>query len=119
MDIVTAKGIPEGATLVRAYWSAPHGYVNPGPQFVSEEAALYYAIRRLREDIERHENGINGKHLGALYVPLPERITIDLRWYFEFPRGGGLDTVVVRTEFKTLIKAEEHLARLTKYAKVV
>ncbi len=116
MDIVTAKGVPEGAIIKHIYWSAPHGYVNPGPEFESERDALIAAVDRMREAVAKHNVTYPNE---STRVPLPERITIDLRWYFEFPQGGGLDTMVVRTEYKDINEAEEHLARLTKYAKVV
>jgi hypothetical protein len=115
MDIVTAKMVPVGATIKRAYWSAPRGYVNPGPEFTSEADALVHAITEVREAVAKHNAYYPNE---ATRVPLPERMSIDLRWEFSYPEGGGVDTVVVRTEFKNITEAEEHLARLIKHRKV-
>ncbi|MBN9214163.1 MAG: hypothetical protein J0J04_04985 [Microbacterium sp.] len=111
MDITTAKVIPVGATLVDAYWAVPTPY-GEGPRFDTEDLAITAAVQKMREAIEQHKVA-----RGASYVPLPERITVDLRWRLTYPAGGGVDTVVARKTYESIVEAEESLARHRRFAR--
>lgn len=107
MDIVSAKLVPVGATVVDAYWSVPSAY-STGPRFETEELAIAAGIEKMRETVEQHK-AARGAGWYAL-APIPERVTVDLRWKFSYPGGGGMDTVVARTEYESIAAAEENLA---------
>lgn len=92
----SASSIPEGAILSRAYWQVP-GHYGEGPTSESCEAALASGLAHAKE-------------MGY------DRLTVDLRWKFEYPGGGGLDAVAERTTYSTLADAQEHLDRIRRYS---
>ena len=113
MDIGSAQQIPEGAVIAKTYWSAPRGYVNPGPEFSTDVEAIEYAVAELRKLIKQHEEFYAGQKI----LPLPESITLDLRWTIQLPQGGSYDTVAARQSFKDIAAAEHRLALIEKYRK--
>ena len=109
MDIVTAKLVPVGATLIDSYWTVPNAY-SEGPRFETEELAIAGGIEKIRAAIEQHQAA-----RGAASVPIPERFSVDLRWKLTYPAGGGLDAVAARTTYDSIAEAEESLARRARY----
>lgn len=117
MDGTTARIIPVGSVIERRYWSAPRGYVNPGAEFETEIDALAYAVANLKAEVQAHDTRRSGKSV-PWNVPLPERITIDLRWVVKYPQGGSIDTPVTRTIYANIADAEAALERQIKFARV-
>lgn len=115
MDMVSASMIPEGSTLARAYWSVPRGYINPGPEFETDEDALTHAVAELQAEISKHEDYYRQR--GEKILPLPESITLDLRWKMTLSQGGSHDVVVSRKTYDSVAEAQAHLARIEKYRK--
>lgn len=108
MNVITtgldsAPLIPVGSTLIAAYWTAPHGYVNPGESYETKDKALEAAIARMTEAVEAHSHSMNAS------VPLPEKITLDYRWTLGAPGGGSTDLVAQRNVYASIADAEEAL----------
>lgn len=121
MDASTAGSIPEGATLKSVRYHVPEHYTQ-GPGFLTYIEALEHAVTEKRAAIDRHEKHHVWTRGGAPYVPLPERITIDVRWVLGYPVdpavGGtsGLDFVAARDHYETLDAAVAALERRKQYA---
>jgi hypothetical protein len=116
MDASIAKLIPAGAVLRDAYWAVPTSYTT-GDRFDSHGDALADAIERKREAVRRHAE----RDSSELGVPLPERITVDLRWSMEWEPdadnpSSGLDFVAHRFEYDDIAAAQDALDRLVKVA---
>lgn len=122
MNIIQTTGldpapmIPVGATVAAATWHVA-GHYGPGEPHATERDALAAGIAALEERIEQHAAAHGGSR------SYPERMSIDLRWRFEWERTDvgttGMETTVRRTTYPTLGEAREHLARIDKYAKRV
>lgn len=107
-----AAAIPVGAMLDAITWNVPTSYTI-GIAFDTRELALIHAINKKKAAVALH-NEFYANSSGS-FVLLPERITIDLRWTFRFD-GGGLDVPIQRTEYATIVDAEESLALIQQYA---
>lgn len=117
LNSTTSVLTPIGSIIERAYWSAPHGYVNPGPEYATELEALEAAVERMKGEVARYE--LNQGSYWAKEVPLPERITIDLRWFIRYPqpKGGGVDAVISRFEYENIAAAEAAIERHKKFSR--
>lgn len=110
----SAPLIPIGATIKRAYWTAPTLYTT-GASFETKDLALVHAIEEKLAAVRRHEaEWLSGVASGRHPLPLPEHITIDFRWEFEYP-GGKVDLVVQRNTFPTIADAQESLELYRRY----
>jgi len=101
--------VPVGSVLAHAYWTTPTGYTTGTDEYASRGDALLAAIRAKEAQVAEHARGMNRS------VPLPERITIDLRWHLKYPNGGGLETVAERCEYESIAEAKAALQRLIDY----
>lgn len=115
MDAVTAKMIPAGATLKDAYWALPTAYTS-GDRFDTHGDALAAGIANKIASVQRH----NARTDGGAGVPLPERITVDLRWSMAWEPtaqnpSSGSDFVAARFEYEGIAAAEKALAMLSKF----
>ena len=110
--ISTATLIPVGATITAATWNVPTSYTE-GFAFDTRELALIFAINQMVSAVEVH-NTFYAQRSGVT-IPLPERITIDLRWTLSYP-GGSENLVAQRTEYATIADAREALALFRKFA---
>ena len=95
----SARSIPEGARVTRAYWTVPGPYADLG-SFDTEEAALEWAL------IEARRKGL-------------DRVVTELRWKFAFPGGGGLEAPIQRNTYADIASAQEHLGRIRFYSEPV
>lgn len=96
-------GVSEGTVIRRIYWAAPT-LITIGETFDNRTDALREAIRQAKERVAKSEFA-------------PERVTVDERWRFDSPDGGGLDTVINRETFETLEEADRMLALAEKYGR--
>lgn len=117
MDTPTAMNIPVGAVLKEVGYYVPE-YGTKGTGFGTYIEALSHAITRTQAAVIRHKD--HYAHLGERFVPLPEHITIDVRWIMDYPHveGGGisgLDTVVARDRYANLDEARAALDRRKRY----
>ena len=116
----TIGNIPTGTTLMRAYWAVP-GYGSIGAQFADQAAALRTAIDATQAAVGKHNNhyapdtGTAPTPKNSV-IPLPQRITLDLRWILGYPEGGGTDIVMSRIEYDDIADAQYHLNLLDKFA---
>jgi hypothetical protein len=107
---------PVGAVLKDACWAVPTAYTT-GDRFDTHGDALSAAIAAKRDAVRRHEEHYAGQTL----VPLPERITVDLRWSMRWPHvpenpTRGVDTVAARFEYESIAAAEAALDLLVRVA---
>lgn len=114
-----APGIPVGATIVAATWHVAHLY-GPGDAHETERDAILEGIAEKEAAVARHNAHYAG--IGVTNrVPLPETITIDLRWKMTWPYRGladpatGMTFTVRRQTYASLAEAREHLARIDRY----
>ncbi|SDH40423.1 hypothetical protein [Microbacterium sp. 77mftsu3.1] len=104
----SAAAIPAGATITRTRWAVP-GHYGTRTEFDWEDEALAHAISEREAAQAKHVEFYPDE---ASRIPLPESITIDLRWNIDYPSGGGLDTVASRTVYETLDEARATLSRI-------
>lgn len=99
--------VPQGSTIGQVYWSAPaHGTI--GPEFPTQADALARAILDKTTAIDRHAEAYPD---AETRVPLPETMTIDLRWSMVGP-GGAHDLSVARYVYESVTEARAALTRL-------
>ena len=112
----SAASIPAGSIITSASWDIPTNY-STGLSFHSKKVALNFAIGEMMSSVARHERFNAGR--GDTAYPLPERITVDLRWDVQLPGdGGSINFVASRVEYESIAEAREALALLQRFATV-
>ena len=111
-DQSTLSGIPVGATLTRVCWAVAANY-SSGPEFDDQASALRAAISTTQKAVDAHNTYYPD---AATRVPLPQTITLDLRWELAFSTGGGISTSMSRSTYTDIADAQTHLDRIDKFA---
>lgn len=97
----SALNVPPGSLVARVYVAVPTMYTI-GAEFEDYLTALAHAV-------SAKENYLAAQPADSL---APETITIDVRWCFQFPDGGGTDAIMSRSTYETLADARDHLTLL-------
>jgi len=115
--IDNATLIPVGAQIAESYFAVPDTYTK-GPRHESRVEALRSAIHDMQRLVDRH-NALYAADVGTpRFVPLPERITIDLRWKLTWSHdpgtgtSGGMDLIAERTVYDSIADAQAALDRI-------
>ena len=111
-----AASVPVGAVIERVYFVEPgtSGYPAQGEREDYRDAlvasiAAHEAAEARNRQARRHEPD-------SVYLPLPERFSIDCRWKMSYPHGGGIDTVASRTTYDSIAEAKAHLDRIDRHS---
>lgn len=106
-DTAFIEGLAADGTLLTVTYNVPTHYT-VGVGYTTMVEAVEVAAERVRKAVMRH-NDFYGEGNPATLVPLPETMSVDLRWVWKRADGSSIDAAVVRYTFDNIADAEAWL----------